>query len=62
MLNPDGVIAGNYRCGLAGVDLNRRWGKPSKRLHETVHAAKNMTRRLHAERPVRVARVHALLA
>ena len=24
MLNPDGVIYGNYRCGLAGVDLNRR--------------------------------------
>jgi hypothetical protein len=52
MLNPDGVIAGNYRCGLAGVDLNRRWGAPSKRLHASVHAAKNMMRRLHAERPV----------
>ena len=24
MLNPDGVINGNYRCNLAGVDLNRR--------------------------------------
>ena len=24
MLNPDGVIAGNYRCSLLGVDLNRR--------------------------------------
>lgn len=23
MLNPDGVINGNYRCSLAGVDLNR---------------------------------------
>lgn len=23
MLNPDGVISGNYRTGLAGVDLNR---------------------------------------
>ena len=29
MLNPDGVINGNYRCSLAGVDLNRRWSKPS---------------------------------
>ena len=28
MLNPDGVIAGNYRVGLAGVDLNRKWDKP----------------------------------
>ena len=23
MLNPDGVIIGNYRCSLAGRDLNR---------------------------------------
>ena len=29
MLNPDGVIHGNYRCGLAGCDLNRRYRKPS---------------------------------
>jgi murein tripeptide amidase MpaA len=25
MLNPDGVVLGNYRCGMAGVDLNRQW-------------------------------------
>lgn len=25
MLNPDGTILGNYRCGMAGVDLNRQW-------------------------------------
>ena len=24
MLNPDGVVNGNYRCSLAGSDLNRR--------------------------------------
>jgi hypothetical protein len=30
MLNPDGVIHGNYRCSLAGVDLNRQWVNPSK--------------------------------
>ena len=30
MLNPDGVINGNYRCSLAGCDLNRRWKFPSK--------------------------------
>ena len=28
MLNPDGVINGNYRCSLAGCDLNRRWKTP----------------------------------
>jgi murein tripeptide amidase MpaA len=25
MVNPDGVIHGNYRTNLAGVDLNRVW-------------------------------------
>jgi Predicted carboxypeptidase len=24
MLNPDGVVYGNYRCSLLGIDLNRR--------------------------------------
>jgi murein tripeptide amidase MpaA len=28
MLNPDGVINGNYRCSLSGQDLNRRWKNP----------------------------------
>lgn len=25
MLNPDGVVVGNYRCSLAGRDLNRNY-------------------------------------
>lgn len=29
MLNPDGVIVGNYRCSLAGGDLNRQVGSGS---------------------------------
>jgi murein tripeptide amidase MpaA len=29
MLNPDGVINGHSRCGLAGVDLNRVWIEPN---------------------------------
>ena len=27
MLNPDGVIVGNNRVNLGGVDMNRRWGE-----------------------------------
>ena len=42
MLNPDGVIFGNNRCGLAGVDLNRQWKTPVKSLHPTVFALKSM--------------------
>jgi murein tripeptide amidase MpaA len=30
MLNPDGVIHGNYRTSLVGCDLNRRWKKPKR--------------------------------
>lgn len=30
MMNPDGVIYGNSRCNLAGVDINRQWIEPSK--------------------------------
>jgi cytosolic carboxypeptidase protein 2/3 len=29
MLNPDGVVCGNSRCNLAGLDLNRQWSEPS---------------------------------
>ena len=42
MLNPDGVIYGNYRCSLLGVDLNRRWKAPSRFLHPTVFYTKKM--------------------
>ena len=40
MLNADGVINGNYRCSLAGCDLNRRWKAPSKNLHPEVYYTK----------------------
>jgi len=40
MLNPDGVIYGNYRSSLLGVDLNRRWKNPSKYLHPTIYYSK----------------------
>jgi hypothetical protein len=40
MLNPDGVVVGNNRCNLAGVDLNRQWKTPIKGVHPTVHSLK----------------------
>ena len=33
MINIDGVIYGNFRCDVTGVDLNRRWKYPSKIFH-----------------------------
>ena len=42
MLNPDGVIIGNYRWSLTGSDLNRQWKNPSARLHPEIYALKEM--------------------
>jgi len=52
MLNPDGVILGNYRCSLPGQDLNRTWASPSKKLHPTIWHTKAMIQRLQEEREV----------
>lgn len=30
MMNPDGVILGNYRCCVSGCDLNRVWEHPNQ--------------------------------
>jgi len=42
MLNPDGVVRGNYRTNTIGVDLNRRWINPSRILHPTIFYAKKL--------------------
>merc|ERR1711871_1907428 len=52
MLNIDGVVVGNYRCSLAGVDLNRHWLDPSRKLHPTIHYTKQMMRRFMEDRDV----------
>ena len=54
MLNPDGVIIGNYRyraltefvrCSLSGHDLNRQWITPSSKLHPEIFYSKMMIRK-----------------
>lgn len=52
MLNPDGVINGNYRCSLAGCDLNRRWKYPSQMLHPTIYHAKKLVKDFAQEREI----------
>lgn len=42
MINIDGVIIGNYRTGMEGNDLNRRYVKPDFRIHPTVWAIKQL--------------------
>lgn len=42
MLNPDGVILGNYRCSLSGQDLNRQWIGPTSRMFPEIYHTKLM--------------------
>lgn len=42
ILNPDGVINGNYRCSLIGADMNRRYKKPSSVIHPIIYNYKKM--------------------
>uniref|UniRef100_A0A8C9DAL1 AGBL carboxypeptidase 3 n=1 Tax=Panthera leo TaxID=9689 RepID=A0A8C9DAL1_PANLE len=52
MLNPDGVIVGNYRCSLAGQDLNRNYTSVLKESFPSVWYTRNMIRRLMEKREV----------
>ena len=52
MLNPDGVVYGNYRCSLLGVDLNRRWLQPNKLLHPEIYYCKRLVQMIAEEREV----------
>ncbi|KAL0968425.1 hypothetical protein UPYG_G00266690 [Umbra pygmaea] len=52
MLNPDGVVVGNYRCSLAGRDLNRNYNTLLRDSFPCVWHTRNMIKRLIAEREV----------
>uniref|UniRef100_A0A3P8ZFT4 Cytosolic carboxypeptidase 2 n=1 Tax=Esox lucius TaxID=8010 RepID=A0A3P8ZFT4_ESOLU len=52
MLNPDGVVVGNYRCSLAGRDLNRNYKTLLRDSFPCVWHTRNMVKRLMAERDV----------
>ncbi|CAJ0949917.1 unnamed protein product, partial [Ranitomeya imitator] len=46
MLNPDGVIVGNYRCSLSGRDLNRNYKSRLKDSFPSIWFTRNMIRRV----------------
>ncbi|KAJ3236489.1 Cytosolic carboxypeptidase 1 [Chytriomyces hyalinus] len=46
ILNPDGVISGNHRCGLAGTDLNRAWQRPCRTSTPSIYWTKALWRYL----------------
>ena len=52
MINPDGVIYGNYRCSLLGYDLNRRWKAPDRSFQPTIYYTKRTIRFMSQEREI----------
>lgn len=52
MINVDGVINGNYRCSLAGADLNRRWKNPSRTIYPVIYEIKRLCKNIMRERPI----------
>jgi hypothetical protein len=40
MINVDGVIYGNFRCDIAGYDLNRAWKSPYQTIHPQITGIK----------------------
>ncbi len=38
MLNPDGVVAGNFRTSYSGKDLNRQFDKLNKFIYPEIYA------------------------
>jgi hypothetical protein len=52
MLNPDGVINGNYRTNLAGYDLNRKWKTPNKWIHPTIFYYKRLLKATQNEQEI----------
>ncbi|EDO49270.1 predicted protein, partial [Nematostella vectensis] len=54
MINPDGVIVGNYRCSLAGRDLNRNYKTMLKDSFPSIWHVRNMIKRLLEEREITV--------
>lgn len=52
MLNIDGVVVGNHRVNLSGVDLNRQWHDPSKKNHPTIYFTKELLKKVKEERDI----------
>ncbi|XP_028596479.1 cytosolic carboxypeptidase 2 isoform X7 [Podarcis muralis] len=52
MLNPDGVIVGNYRCSLAGRDLNRNYRTVLKESFPCIWHTRAMIKRVLEDREV----------
>lgn len=50
MINPDGVVAGNYRTSFSGRDLNRKFNEIGKFLYPEINGLVNLAKKLKAQR------------
>ncbi|CAD8130854.1 unnamed protein product [Paramecium sonneborni] len=46
MINPDGVVFGNYRCNLNDTDLNRIWLNSHKEFHDSVWYIRDLIKQI----------------
>ena len=46
-LNPDGIVCGNYRSSVAGVDLNRQWIQPDEDYQPEIYSIKSLMRNMY---------------
>ena len=61
MLNPDGVIVGNYRCSLTGRDLNRNYKSLLKDSFPAVWHTKQMIKKFVTCPPSLLSPTHLLM-
>lgn len=54
MVNPDGVLYGNYRTNLAGTDLNRMWRAPRKDIHPEIYNIKKYMQNINKNAPISI--------
>ena len=52
MLNPDGVIHGNFRMNILGKDLNRMWEEPTENISPTIYNTVKMIQKTMESRDV----------
>ena len=50
MVNPDGVVLGNSRCDLVGIDLNRCWKNPKVEIQPSIYYIKETIEKLYKDK------------